>query len=447
MMDLAFSRQNKPPVKLEDSIARAKTFYGGHKALPLYEHCWLVLGKACSVGMVETKSISEAERDLSRGWVNSDLAEIILYHVVEYERMRSSGIVLPYPLSEDKIHREIEIFSAITQLDRRCANLDEYAPLLNNGHAPLALLARIADYAVTHRMEDRLEGLVSLEGSPIYRMYETREEAREAMNAEAHAGEVLYAPAAELFGYPTLAGDILYHAYGVKHRAVYDHVISSIDTDFLDSRLVFTRSLVDNLAQVMEAHLSNLGFEAEVIPRPEKHKGKIMRKVLRMLASDYKNSKEQAEGMSADEYVAIKIRKFDLGTLNDLVALRVIVDKFQGREIDSMEDKMVVMRFAVDAIRETIKPLLGNLLNGFNPVSTFNDKSNGYKAFHEDIEPVGDHRATRFEIQVKTREWHSVAEQGGAAHYYYLGGHPEFMNLIAEAYKHMIHQMNGNGKK
>lgn len=451
-MELMARDRSKAPPRLDESIATARNFYQAHRAEPLFDHTWRVLQKACSVGIVEPKVIADAPRDMKRAWINSDLAEIILYHVVEFERAKARGIPLPTALCDEAIQRELTLFSELTRLDRSGAELRAYRPVLNNGHAPLALPARQADYAVTHNMEERLEGLVTMEGStmsPIFRMYASAEEARQSMRAEAKAGELIYAPTDELFGYPLLAGDTLQHAYSVNHRAIYDHVMKSLGADQLQSQVMFTRFIVENLAQLIEMDLAGRDITATIMSRPEKHPGKIMRKIYRLLRYEWKDSEEKQKGMALDDYIDAKVGKFDLATrLNDMVALRVILDKFRGEDVDALEAETGLgpMGEVNTTILDTMDRLLGNLLHDFDHAFEFKDKGNGYKAFHIDVEPIDEPRATRFEIQAKIWLWHDVAEHGGAAHHYYVGGNREFMDMVADTYRDIIHA-NGNCQK
>lgn len=451
-MELAFQRETKAPPKLDSSVQTARTFYRANGGLPLYDnHGKHVLARAREVGVVEPNVIAEPEKDLRRAWINSDIANIILYHVVDYAKLVASGVPLPPPLMDPALLRENRIFCELTHLDRTGADSSLYVPLLNNGSPPLALLARIVDYAVTHRMEDRLEGLVCKNGSGIFRMYSSRSEAAEAMKMEAKAGEHKYAPVAELLGFPTLAGDIFRHAYSVNHRSIYDHVVAAINSDLVLTRLQFTQSLVMDLRDRIETALAKLGFAATMTPRPIKHEGKIMKKIRLRLSEEYVNSQASSK-MALEDYLHLRVHTFDLTRLNDLVALRVILNSFKGRDVDAMppaKQEHVIAR-ALAAVQKVIRKELARRLPGSVPVHEFKNKENGYKAHHIDVAlPPGDLRAARFEVQVKTSGWHTVAEGGdathSAAHYLYVGGDADLIRPIAQSYKDLIH-LNGNGK-
>jgi (p)ppGpp synthase/HD superfamily hydrolase len=78
----------------------------------------------------------------------------------------------------------------------------------------------------------------------------------------------------------------------------------------------------------------------------------------------------------------------------------------------------------------------------------FLDKENGYRGFHFDTvsESGNPLRALPFEIQVKTPEWSDIANHGKAAHYYYLGGDTDFVDMIKASYNDIIRRDEG-GKK
>jgi len=437
--------RNKPP-NLLSSIHTARNFYLKHKAMPQYEHCMGVLKKAEKHKIVEGKFIKRYTKDPNRALVNSILAETILYHIIDHKKIDGCKYILPAAVNDPAVKKEIVLFGKLTELDRKGAALSEYIPLLNNGEAPLAILAKLADYAVTHNGENHLENFISEEGHPIFRTYSSMAEAYESLRMDANAGERIYAPIAELFGHPELAGSILKHAFDVNHHDIYNFVMEKIKDAELQERLSCTRILVKELAKRIRKTLIGAGFDVVVIPRLMKHEGKIMRKVHRKIAKRY-NESEESKSMPFEDYLSTNIESFDITSLNDLVALRVIINKLGKREIDSMEEgkKRIVMNNAMALIKTNIEMLesisgskYGYLIEDWN-------KESGYRAIHFDCYPIKTNML-RFEIQLKTFKEHWIAEEGGAAHWIYIGGDSELGRVLKEIYLSIIHRFNGKNE-
>ena len=138
----------------------SRAFYASCGALPLFEHCHMVTSKCSSVGIVEGEVITDPKADWEQRMANYVIAQTSSYHPLKTGKIDIQGIKIPQALKEEAVLRQIDIFSGLTQKERSGAPLKEYASLLNNGHAPLALLVKLAHYAVTHKMEDQIEGLV-----------------------------------------------------------------------------------------------------------------------------------------------------------------------------------------------------------------------------------------------------------------------------------------------
>ena len=438
-------RVNVPP-KLQSSIQTARSFYARHNALPLYEHARNVLKRAQEHRIVEKDIIEKHGKNIKRARLNSILAETILYHPVRTKAL-DSGVELPDALTNEDVRRELMTFNALNDLNRRGAPLSEYVPLLNNGPAPLATLVMVGDYAVTHSQDTDLENYIKPDGHPIFRMYSSRKEALELLRMDAKSGEKLWAPIAELLGHPPLAGDILEHAYEVKYPDIHSFVNEKLRNEEMQEKLDITRNIAKSLARRLNKSIKGAGFEVEVIPRLEKHGGKIMRKVRKKMQKFHEKREGEDMNLELDEFIERHLHKFDLIKLHDLVALRVIVNKFGGREIDKMEekDKELAIQMAVGYIESNITALRLTSESEFAYDIEYVNKESGYEAVHIDAQPVNGTNSVRFEVQLRTIRQHWIAEEGGAAHWMYIGGDSKFGKVMKQLYHDIIYTPNGEG--
>lgn len=409
--------------------------------VPLWEkHCRPVLTKAQETTIVEQDIIENPQSDVYRAWVNSVIAEIINYHLVDYRALRENRMELPPALRDERVLQELELFGKLTALDRKGAPLSEYVPLLNNGDAPLALLAKIADVAITHTQHNILSDFVSNVPHPLFRLYPSYQKAIEAMSADAKAGMQVYAPLAELFGHPTIAGDIFIHAFHVCHPDVYKFVIDQLNNGEIQEKISFTQEIVKLLIKKIESDLKKAGFGCVVTPRWKKHEGKMMNKIRNGFVEEYKNS-EASNLISLKDYVSRRFESYAITELHDIVAARVVLDTYKENSIDEMEDeeKKTVIDEANKIIKKHLDILIYSSGNAYVYDHKFYNKENGYRSHHFDVKPVTIRNSTNFEFQLRTREWHEVSEHGKAAHYYYIGGDSEFVQIIKFAYKDRVY--------
>ncbi|MDD5172216.1 MAG: hypothetical protein PHF60_04240 [Candidatus ainarchaeum sp.] len=443
------------PPNLAISVQRARQFYTHFNAPPLYEHCHEVFQRASREGMIDggpLKRFKDDEEGSKLASFHSTVAESMLYHVVDADKLIGGSVDLSFlkeghPLLDPVVRAELEVFSRLTELDRQGAPTSEYASVLNNGPAPRALLTKLADYAVTHNTEDRTPGHISHHQSPLFRMYSSQADAAKRLKMDAKAGERIYASVAELFGFPLLAGDILKHAYRINHQVIHDHVVGMIEKERAEGRLGATQTIARRLARVLKRTLRDSGFNVEVVQRLEKHEGKIMRKFYKQLAQRHK-ALPTSYTPSLEEFIAENIREYSLSSINDPVALKVIIDGFNGKQIDALPDadNARVIKAALDMV--TVQMEILQIVEGYVPTYTLLRKNNGYTAHHLDAKPTLHDNTLPLEVQVKTRAWDDVASHGKAAHYYYLGGDPEFIELVSSAYHDIIYRkQNGdNGR-
>jgi len=452
-------------------VQTGRAFYDRCHALPLYEHCHFVVAKQVSTGMVEPKVITDRRADPERRRLNHDLAQVAMYHVLKSGYLDTSRVVMPEALRDESLLQEIEVISRLTANERAGAQTRDYASLLEV--APIALLVKIADYAVTHKMEDHIEGLVNPKSNSLFRLYRSVEEAQRFMKMEALTGERIYGPVAELFGYPSLSGDIFEHSFRINHPEIHDRVIGFWNDDTIQKRLASTQALCGELARLLKTVFTTYGFDIEIELRKNKHVGKSMRKAYNDLQKYWEGAIIQVK---EEEFIKAKIGIYDFETFNDFVALRVIVKSFKGQDIDALlkqepraigaEPKKIYNPSSFDRMLKSIGimplrlalKLVGEALTSMKLVSkdrfgcisrtSYEEKSNGYRAFHFDTschsqDPM---RILPFEVQLKTGEWHQVAEHGKAAHYYYMGGDNEFVDMVRRSYYDIIHRYDKQKK-
>lgn len=447
--------QTTRPPNLAFSVQRARQFYTRFNALPLYEHCHGVFQRASREKIIDGESVKHSKDDAEGSrlaWFHSIVAETMLYHVVDADKLIAGGVDLSFlkeghPLLNPAIHAELSAFSRLTQLDREGAPTSEYGPVLNNGPAPRALLTKLADYAVTHNTEDRTPGHISHHQSPLFRMYSSKADAKKRLEMDAKAGEKIYASVAELFGFPLLAGDILKHAYRINHQVIHDHVVGMIEKERTEGRLGATQTIARRLARVLRKTLTDSGFEVQVVPRLEKHEGKMMRKFYKQMVKRH-DELPATYSPPLEEFMATSIREYSLSSINDAVALKVILDGFNGKPIDVMpeDQKATVIQAALDMVTVQLKIL--QIVEGYIHTYSSLNKNNGYIAHHFDAKPTLHGTLLPLEVQVKTRAWDDIASHGKAAHYYYIGGDPAFIELVSNTYHDIIYRrQNGdNGR-
>jgi len=430
----------RPRSMLQES-RDAYEFHEKCGVLPLWEkHSRPVLIKAQETTIVEQNIIEGPESDIYRAWVNSVIASIINYHLIDYKALSPNNPIFPPALKDERVLQELQVFGQLTDLDRKGADLSEYIPLLNNGDAPLALLAKIVDYAITHNQHDILKDFVSTIPHPLFRLYPSLKNARESMRSDAKAGMQIYAPLAELFGHPGIAGDIFRHSFNVHYPDVYNFVIEQLNDERIQERIYFTQNLVKEVIGKVEAKLIKEGFSCEVTPRWKKHEGKIMKKVRSELSEEYTKS-EESNTIPLKEYISRRFESYSITELHDIVASRVVLDRYNGDDIDKMNDeqKREVIDKAKKVIEDNIEMLIYSSGRSYEYDHKFNNKENGYRSHHFDVKPLSVINATNFEMQLRTREWHEISEHGKAAHFYYIGGDSEFVRLIQDAYERRIY--------
>jgi hypothetical protein len=455
-------------------VLKARHFFIEQLGKPaLFKHCKLVYDCCRHTGLIEPIRKGHGKGDIGQdpdevGERNRLIRLTALYHVLDFEKLmaaRSSGSSTLMPAIADDwgVLGQLKLFSQLTKLAWSAAPISDYANLISHvGKCNIALAVMTADYAASHDTEDRLEGHISQNGNggSIIRTYRSQAEAKVAMRNDANAGELIFAPFAEKVGLPQLAGKILEQSYRITHPEIHDHVIGLMADSVVTQRLALSRALMAGIARRISAYLSVDGYDIEVIPRPLKHPGKLMRKIYNRLVQDFEMAQEgryipRSEYQAlANQYAAHQCTTFNLDRINDMVALTAVLDRFKGHDIDRLDppDFERVVRIGAEIIysainaQTRINPDLQMRIDGTgkehpslsgSPVSQFfNEKpENGYRSFHFDLQTInrnGDLDPLKTEVLVRTRRWHEIATQGGAAHYLYLGGQPHLLDVMEE---------------
>ncbi len=454
-----------PPHSIDHVTHTARHFFEFHNAMPLFEHCHKVATRAREVSMVEPAAIEafdhEDDSKSERACANSFLHQIMMFHVVRASRVASilsscqeHSSYIPDMLMGVGLLHELNVFNQLTSLNRSGAELPEYQDVLNGGkHPSLALLAMLADYAVTH-VDPNTRGFIGPQSS-LFRTYDSESSAHQALVNDAVAGEKILAPIAELFGYSSLAGDILRHAYHTNHPLIHDHVMSLFqDSAGLES-LAKTQKIVEQLKDEVAQKLNGNGFDVEIMFRSHKHPGKMMRKIFRSITEAHLNQIGiKCNKLEGDmccyslpvEAIEQRINTYSMNTFYDSVAMKIVLKSYKGQKIDDMDVEQ--RDLAILEARLFVDRCIGSKCNelGYKFNSQFREKPNGYKGWHVDttLYPV---HLLPFEVQLKTEEWHRIAEQGGAAHYLYLGGNPSLIDVVKAKYHDIVHQgLNGHCK-
>lgn len=177
----------------------------------------------------------------------------------------------------------------------------------------------------------------------------------------------IFAPIAHRIGMAKIKWELEDISFRYLYPKEYEE-ISELVMANREEREEYTRKIIENIKIELKKH----DIEVEVTGRP-KHLYSIYRKMIE------------------------KEKKF--ADLNDLIAIRIIVDK----EVECYN-------------------ILGLIHNLFIPVSgRFKDyiavpKSNGYQSIHTTVKGPKDQNV---EIQIRTHEMHRIAEEGVAAHWKY----------------------------
>ncbi|MFH1222059.1 MAG: hypothetical protein V1492_03165 [Candidatus Micrarchaeota archaeon] len=426
----------------------ARNFFKKHGELLLYDHSRQVLQRAIQVGMVRPQLLNKPGPDQELARMHYIISQVLLYHTLESDAIMDTKIVLPQPLQFVDVRDELNKFCLMTKVIRHGESVSELIPLLNNDRPPLALPAVLVDMAVTHVTESETYRFINKDHDPLFRYYASDAEAQRVMRNSARFGESLLPQLAELLGYPSLAGDILEDAHHINHPVIYKFIKARLADVGLQERLRNTQLIVKSLRHAFRESLKSMGIEATVELRLHKHPGKQMKKLANMMMALEKNGvdSDAQQDIQRDSLLSFDISK----RFNDLVALRVIVHKCNGHDVDKMSTKqlMKIMKNINDLLLVLTKTKMNiGAFGRYSIDSKFKATARGYTSFHDDVYPTSD-GLSNFEIQLRTTAWHEVAEYGKAAHYLYVSDyvHRDEVEMIRTAYGKIIHAFE-NGSK
>lgn len=441
------------PSTLKGSSIIARNFFKKHGQLVLYEHGKRVLAYAKKAKMVNPDIISRrVAADSETRNLHYVLSQIILYHTLNAENIEKNlGAERPQPLRLASVYAELEAFSRIITLIRsenfNGDSVSRLAGLLDNGQPPKALLAILIDLAQTHADWATTGRFIAKENpaGSLFRHYASKEEADLTMRNIATFSESLFGQIAELFGYPSVSGDIFLQAYSVNHPAIYDFIVKFNESKQTKKRLNYTQAVMRKLKKIVSCTLKKLEVDAAIHLRVCKHLGKQMKKLaFKITAAEpgiiFPNGPDSKKQTERQKKAFAKLNLFEL--FNDLVAMRVVINKIKGKNMGELpeEEQEEISKNVKNMLVPIVK--INSSLGGSPAIhEQFQDKDNGYKSWHLDIDPR-DNNMVKYEIQIRTRRWHEIATEGEAAHYLYvnMGDNREFIHRIKRAYDKIVNK-------
>ncbi len=464
--------------KAQSDIQLARNFYRRMGRPNQYIHCHDVYKKAARAGIIDEGIIRDESADGALRQSHLMRRRLALLHVIDFDKVSQFPGILPGKLVDDALMEEIDVFGRLTRLERRGAPKTDYLELLNNGKRPLATLIKIPDWSLTHDTEDRLGGFIVTDTPSIIREYSSVEDARLAMRLDFRVAENLWAPLAGFFGYQELSGDIFEQSYRINHPLTYRRVVSQMaDPEYL-AMIARTQIIAREASRLVSGSLGNYGLNAITSVRKLKHRGKQMEKLNRLLKEEHDGIPPGARP-GFEEFLLDKIRGFDYGRFNDIVAVRTVLYHHRNQPIDDivraagaavepgMENRPVglerigellgairalPLKMAVKSVGDVLTslPLMNpELLGEYVCAVEYKRKPNGYQGFHFDIRATGRGGSliVPFEMQLRTDEWHYISERGGAAHYLYKGEcDSELIETLGNGYHDLLYS-GQNGRQ
>ncbi|MFH0884109.1 MAG: hypothetical protein V1861_00180 [Candidatus Micrarchaeota archaeon] len=436
----------------QSDIQRVRHFFERHNALNPYNHSHAVYKKAVRFGIIDEDIIRNQGMEPSLRTNHLLRRRLALLHAVDSSQVHGKTGILPSGIADDSLMEELDVFERLTTLERRGAPKSDFLALLNNGKRPLAPLIKIPDCSLTHDTEEALAGFIANGQPSIIRQYSSIDDAKLAMQLDLKAAERLWAPLAGFYGYQELSGDIFQQSYKVNHPDIYALIFANMSDPHTRDRVARTQMLAKEAARVIARSMEGYGFKADVPLRKVKHMGKQMEKAYRFLLQDYENTPREGR-LGRNEFVTSRISKFDFDRFNDLVAVRAVISRFRGAEIDKLirdsgyavEPGIENRQFDLSHVRHLLDSIhvpalkiavkiIADMLTSLaflHPESLgeyacsveYKKKSNGYQGFHFDTKALGEDGISLvpFEIQLRTTEWHYISESGGAAHFLLKG--------------------------
>lgn len=182
----------------------------------------------------------------------------------------------------------------------------------------------------------------------------------------------IYAPIAERLGMGKLKGKLEDLAFPYAYPEEYRQFQRSAKKAYKDPQIV-----IDSLIPIVKEKLNKSGITFDSVSGRSKHLYSLF----------------------------LKMKDRDISTIFDIVALRVVVES----EGDCYK--------TLGIIHSLYKPLPGRI---FDYIAR--PKPSGYQSIHTTVK---DTVGNVFEIQIRTKEMHCVAEHGACAHWHYKEGHTD----------------------
>lgn len=403
------------PTRLGNMIERSREYHESKKAEPAFWHAYGVLRDSVRHDMTEVWKIQRA----NRAEINLHLATIMMYHTLRNPKSRKAGLPVQDIGRYKIVTRGLQKFSQLRELDLSGAPPERYVKLLEK--PSLALLARMVDLLpysdFMNRNKEAEKQLSSLDPSLFY-VYESKHGSEEYRRI-AIAAERVYAPFADLLGYRTLAGEMHEMAYKILDYNYWSEVHGSLYE--LRERIMNTQNFCQKLVKKTSRELERMGFELKITIRPQKHAGKIMRKV------DERGLLTRGTGV----FEAVS-------SLKDLVACKLVLIKKRKKQVITKKD----LYEAVEVVKNKAKEMAGKEGMGIEKADVeHKNKPNGYESIHVDIS-FSDRRYVPLEAIVRDEKMDNFAEQGGAAHFLYKGGRDALHRKLLHVYGDFLNALD-----
>lgn len=439
-------------MNLRSSVISARNFFKKYHQLPLYEHGRSVLRLALKTRLVDKNVVNNLEDNVESGRereFNCVLTHLLLYHTLELQNAGKSKVAIPKVIEDSLIlSSELKNFSYITHLVRSGASASDLVAAVNQNNPPLALPAIIVDMAQRHMSESKTHLFIKSDHDPIFRFYSSEKEAEAALRNSAKMGELLFAQIAELFGYPSLAGEIFLQSYSINHPYIFEVIMQHNKNPEVAKRADATLKIVRTLRNILNNALERMDIDFQIQLREKKNLGKQMKKLAFRLRE--KDPEAIIIGEVDTEKQIEKQKKImkDISLIdffNDFIALRIIVNKVGDKPITELDEER--KKGVIDAIKDLAAQMVKTLSSihscGSLSNEKFYDTPRGYKSWHIDVDPQND-SFLKYEIQVRSRDWHDIAEHGEAAHYLYLNGYDnnDFIKKISAAYHSILSSLS-----
>lgn len=297
------------------------------------------------------------------------------------------------------VTKALELFCNLRDMDLDDSKkTQDYSRLLKEPN--FGLLVRLEDfrlYATATAVE--LEEMRELD--PCF-FHVTGLNSTDEYKIVARKAENVYAPFADNFGLRGAAGDLFEMSSRILRPELYRGVNDVLCE--MKGNIRRTQDFVfGTLNEKITEELRKEGFEFKLVPRHLKHRGKVMKKLL------IRNF--------IDDYELDSIRTAIKKDIHDLVALKLVILKRNGKGVNS-EDVIEVGKI-VEKVCKRYKGR-GKVVDVESEDMVSEPKTNGYRSYHIDLAMGPDY--VNSEIIIRDREMDEFAEHGEAAHAIYKGG-------------------------